>query len=460
MHAQQPTCTNVRIRSTQDTHKIFYAVQKGILKMVTRRLDADERLALRSGCVYAWEERGPHSEITGLGIERFTEGRRWTPSRVRDEFLFYYERYMPPLNVDPTSPASEKPPRDWEPMVKQTYSVWVETDNGRRKWHLTAYFTQGTIDQLGTVDDIPGIGELVVPDGLFKSTRVSKSRSKNEDRGESGSKSSTVTRTYAAFPSPYPSRPPNTDSSAINTQPVLMYEPYQKGAHSGYYHAQSDTTESGSRSRESSQSQSPKERSPVALSPTVPSHQPQFSSDPVVLHPPPTAVPSYTPVPSASGHDLRSHPSEYLASYPASQSVMGGINDHGQRDNYSINSAWNVNHPSTHMYQQLHPASPNGNLHQSMAYGYTGMTQNDHSMASMSYSAYQPTPMPTSPTHYDTSTYELVTGNHHGLMNSGEFGVVEGERALAPLVELTRSQPYKRDRQDDRTLRMLQNAAT
>jgi hypothetical protein len=52
--------------------------------MVTRRLDADERLALRSGCVYAWEERGPHSEITGLGIERFTEGRRWSPSRVRD----------------------------------------------------------------------------------------------------------------------------------------------------------------------------------------------------------------------------------------------------------------------------------------------------------------------------------------------------------------------------------------
>jgi hypothetical protein len=52
--------------------------------MVTRRLDADERQALKSGCIYAWEERGPHSEITGLGIERFTEGRRWSPSRVRD----------------------------------------------------------------------------------------------------------------------------------------------------------------------------------------------------------------------------------------------------------------------------------------------------------------------------------------------------------------------------------------
>lgn len=84
VHAQEPTLTDMRIRSVQDTHKIFYAVQQGTLKMVTRRLDADERMALRSGCIYAWEERGPHSEITGLGIERFTEGRRWTPSRVRD----------------------------------------------------------------------------------------------------------------------------------------------------------------------------------------------------------------------------------------------------------------------------------------------------------------------------------------------------------------------------------------
>ena len=56
--------------------------------MVTRRLDAEERLALKSGCVYAWEERGPHSEITGLGIERFTEGRRWSPSRVREVCIF------------------------------------------------------------------------------------------------------------------------------------------------------------------------------------------------------------------------------------------------------------------------------------------------------------------------------------------------------------------------------------
>lgn len=90
--------------------------------MVKRRLDAEERLALSSGCVYVWEERPASAEVTGLGIERFTEGKRWSQSRVREgefpnhllmphhvrqvrligqttEFLFYYEKYQPPPDV-------------------------------------------------------------------------------------------------------------------------------------------------------------------------------------------------------------------------------------------------------------------------------------------------------------------------------------------------------------------------
>ena len=35
------------------------------------------------------------------------------------------------------SPSEKQPPRDWDPLVKQTYSVWVDTDKGRRKWHLS-----------------------------------------------------------------------------------------------------------------------------------------------------------------------------------------------------------------------------------------------------------------------------------------------------------------------------------
>ena len=100
---QRPTCTDIRIRSVADALIIFYAVSKGTLPIVSRRLDSEERRCIRSGSVYVWEERGPDAEATGvssfcpsthisvqfifycfkLGIERWTDGIRWGPSRVR-----------------------------------------------------------------------------------------------------------------------------------------------------------------------------------------------------------------------------------------------------------------------------------------------------------------------------------------------------------------------------------------
>jgi hypothetical protein len=101
---QRPTCTRLRVRSPLDAQTIFHAVSLGILPMVARRLDTEERRDIHSGCVFVWEERGANAEATGvrsswsrlgreqleltrfaqLGIERWTDGIRWGPSRVRD----------------------------------------------------------------------------------------------------------------------------------------------------------------------------------------------------------------------------------------------------------------------------------------------------------------------------------------------------------------------------------------
>ena len=79
-----PTCTNIRIRTARDAEIIFHAVRIGILPMVMQRLGSEERMALCTGCVYVWEERsGSLSESMEQGIERFTEGRSWGPSRYR-----------------------------------------------------------------------------------------------------------------------------------------------------------------------------------------------------------------------------------------------------------------------------------------------------------------------------------------------------------------------------------------
>ncbi|KAG8937044.1 hypothetical protein FRC03_004109 [Tulasnella sp. 419] len=209
---QPPTCTNVRIRSTADAHIIFHAVATGVLPIITRRLDTEERQELRSGNCYVWEERGSDSEATGMGIERWTDGQSWGPSRVREDFLFYAQR-EPHSGADMDDPAKPakvrgplkygKRPRSQAPpgrsssttgvpsssgrvslqdqLVKQTYSVFTKLPDDPeskqpRKWHLTAYFTQRSIDELRTVQHIPELNGIVVPPDRYRSAKVGKKR--------------------------------------------------------------------------------------------------------------------------------------------------------------------------------------------------------------------------------------------------------------------------------------------
>ncbi|KAF8635234.1 hypothetical protein AX17_004007 [Amanita inopinata Kibby_2008] len=178
---QRATCTGLRIRSPADARIIFHAVRIGVLPMVTRRLDTEERSLISPGSVYVWEERGPHAELTGVGIERWTDGIRWGPSRVREGFLFYHEKQTPQhMYSDPTydmaGPSSLSNDVSRNSLIKQTYTVYVETSKGQRKWHLIAYFTEESIERLKCIDDIPHLTSLQVPHGKYKSARSAKGR--------------------------------------------------------------------------------------------------------------------------------------------------------------------------------------------------------------------------------------------------------------------------------------------
>ncbi|KAL0581510.1 hypothetical protein V5O48_000568 [Marasmius crinis-equi] len=190
---QRPTLESVRVRSTRDALQVFYGVAVNKLPLITRRLDAEERRAIVPGNVYVWEERGANTETIGIGMERWTDGMGWGPSRVRDEFLFYHQKESD-VEDDPHNPVtpwaqllrrrdsrtrngSSEPER----LVKQTYSVHVSLPQDRprgivRKWHLTAYFSQEGLNRLATIDSIRGIGDAPVPEGIFRSARASKMR--------------------------------------------------------------------------------------------------------------------------------------------------------------------------------------------------------------------------------------------------------------------------------------------
>lgn len=230
---QKPTLQNVHIRSADDAHKVFYAVQLGLLPKIEKRLDAHERQALRPGDVYVWEKKGPTGDAFSVGMERFTEGKSWTASRVREDFLMYFE------NVKKTkgrggqrAKASENMivrPGEHDQFIKQTYSVYRNDPEGDpqadspdekpkepRKWHLNAYFTKLTEGQLQTIDDIPELRNLVVPDGAFRSARTSKAGKKGEPSKPSGSGTK---RTFAPFPSNYRAHQQQPSAASYEPQP-------------------------------------------------------------------------------------------------------------------------------------------------------------------------------------------------------------------------------------------------
>ncbi|GBE80475.1 Gti1/Pac2 family-domain-containing protein [Sparassis latifolia] len=164
---QCPTATGIYIRNVRDAEVVLHAVALGLRPMVTRRLDEDERMALRSGCVYVWEQRSSSPlEATGQEIQRFTEGRSWGPSRAQDDFLIYFEK----TNTSRSSMFHTDLIGN-STLVRQTYSVYVDSPRKMRKWHINAYYSESTISQLRTVDQIPDLKDIQVPEGRYVCAR-------------------------------------------------------------------------------------------------------------------------------------------------------------------------------------------------------------------------------------------------------------------------------------------------
>ncbi|VDB82857.1 unnamed protein product [Peniophora sp. CBMAI 1063] len=192
---QRPTHPRLHVRDARDAHTVFEAVRLGILRPIQRRLNEMERASfIQSGTIFVWEE----SE-DDLGLKRWTDGRVWSQSRMREPFLFYDEkiedtgaqvprstsnfRFVDGINRGGhTTPAlahydrSEQRPMG---LVKQTYSAWVLQPNVKpRKWHLTAYLTYADLPHIPTVPEDPTLRNIVVPAGMYKS---GKARSRNSD---------------------------------------------------------------------------------------------------------------------------------------------------------------------------------------------------------------------------------------------------------------------------------------
>jgi Gti1/Pac2 family transcription factor len=233
---QRPTHSRLHVRDARDAHAVFEAVRLGLLRPVTRRLNEVERsMYITSGAIFVWEESDDD-----LGLKRWTDGRVWSQSRMREvsrviltasqshrlvssRIYSMTRNYRQMTHVQtstvlgecnitgqphlpdsvsrsssgnfrfvdgiarstPISPALSHYDRsEHHPLglVKQAYSAWVmeNPEVKPRKWHLTAYFTYADLHQIPTIDQDPVLRGVTVPVGIYRS---GKARTRNSDAG-------------------------------------------------------------------------------------------------------------------------------------------------------------------------------------------------------------------------------------------------------------------------------------
>jgi Gti1/Pac2 family transcription factor len=368
-------------------------------------------------------------------------------------------------------------------------------------WFAAAYFTQGTVDDLGTVDDIRGVGDLTVPEGTFKSTRVNKSRHKNEDRNDP-TKDGSSSRTYAPFPSPYPGA--GQDSPEV--QSIQMFQPY-----ANYYnnYRESPPAEQNNDSTPYPPSQTahtphnsyhPMSYSPVSYNGYNHQNAPRYASTPSPRKDTHAAVvPSqsapYNYVTTAVPDDRRSNtypPSTPSSSHPHTAQWYSSQNydsrHHHQHSNshYIPSQAESAAPYASHIasesttYQSPAPvraasslpsySSVSGYSSSYIADGASVTLYDPHSPSTSHIPALSssqtmdeiheshlppPVPIPLVPTTIVLDENPYIDDGSSSPTNSSRSGDIGPIRDLAPLHTLARTHPYRRDPLDDKTLRLL-----
>ncbi|KAF7369332.1 hypothetical protein MVEN_00261500 [Mycena venus] len=233
----------LHIRDITDVHRVLEAVRLNILPLIKRRLASHERAQLQSGNVFVWEE----SEYDD-GLVRWTEGRRWSQSKMRGDCLFYEEkietteaekqakalrramRASDSSEPIPVPPKRKDRPAKADGLIKQTYSVTVQIPGAVRpkKWHVVAYFSARDSSRLPVVEDYDYLRNIRIPDGVF----LGSNRSGNGTldcfpspmKLPDGSRSSTE-RSLSPV-----TRHSNPESSCLNFSPsAVVLPPYLSG---------------------------------------------------------------------------------------------------------------------------------------------------------------------------------------------------------------------------------------
>lgn len=133
---------------------------------------------------------------------------------MREDFLIYYEK-LPEFDANPELAQAILASR----LVKQTYSAFVKTPDGCRKWHLVAYDSVETLHSVQNVHLVPALAPFVyrVPPGVFATARQAKNHARGEPLEDA--------RGRADGDLLYPGVPPDGPSALRNRTPPTAHPP-------------------------------------------------------------------------------------------------------------------------------------------------------------------------------------------------------------------------------------------
>jgi hypothetical protein len=147
---------NGYIRTPADAILLIQACYNGFLPRVGKRLSPKEGRSIRNGSVFIWEE---HES----GLRRWTDGRKWSPSRVSGRFLVYREMKLKESSGSVAEPAPESDITSEDPCKKRDFRsvVGIVDDQSAHRpesqlmklsfsiasptgqhWHLINYYHQ------------------------------------------------------------------------------------------------------------------------------------------------------------------------------------------------------------------------------------------------------------------------------------------------------------------------------
>lgn len=135
------------INTVGDALKLIEAVRFGLLPLIQRRLNANERSCIRSGSVFIFD-------ASKSGVQRWTDGFRWSASRLHGHFLTYHQK---------------EAAGDFHPLrklIKRALSV-VTADN--RRFGLISYYTDYDVEcgVLRPPSADPRLANIEIPNDYF-----------------------------------------------------------------------------------------------------------------------------------------------------------------------------------------------------------------------------------------------------------------------------------------------------